>query len=269
MGGVNKWDEAGDAVRSVIRAYHGSPHDFDRFDASKIGTGEGNQTYGHGLYFAGEEDVAKHYRDTLSADNELPIPWPLSDDYARAYQEFLSLSSKAGEWSRLNPGYAKPTDNPFNDSLEKAVADWHDLRRQVDEAVKVPGKVYEVEINHPEPSLLDLDASPNEQSPIVRRAMENLGLVRPGPITPSNNLSGFAAMRRLSEDRSPAGAAKALLGEGVPGVRYLDGVSRSVKDGTRNYVMFPGTEDSIRILRKYAIPGAVGTGVASQYEEER
>src|SRR4051812_28966406 len=24
-----------------IRAYHGSPHDFDRFDLSKIGTGEG------------------------------------------------------------------------------------------------------------------------------------------------------------------------------------------------------------------------------------
>lgn len=32
-------DEAGDAVRSVIRAYHGSPYDFDRFDSSKIGTG--------------------------------------------------------------------------------------------------------------------------------------------------------------------------------------------------------------------------------------
>ena len=36
-------DEAGDAVRQTIRAYHGSPHDFDRFDASKLGTGEGNQ----------------------------------------------------------------------------------------------------------------------------------------------------------------------------------------------------------------------------------
>jgi hypothetical protein len=265
---MGKLDHLGDAVRSVIKAYHGSPYDFDRFDASKIGTGEGNQAYGHGLYFAGEEDVAKHYRDTLSADNELPVPWPLSDEYAKTYQEFLSASSKSGEWSRLNPGYVKPADNPFNDALEKAVADWHDVRRRVDEAVKIPGKVYEVEIGHPEPSLLDLDASPNEQSPVVRRALERLGLVRPGPITPSNNLSGFAAIRRLAEDRSPAGAAKALLGEGVPGVRYLDGMSRWQKAGTRNYVMFPGTEDSIRILRKYAIPGAVGTGVASQYGEE-
>lgn len=54
---------------------------------------------------------------------------------------------------------------------------------------------------------------------------------------------------------------------GIPGLRYLDRGSRSLGEGTRNYVIFPGAEDSIRILRKYAIPGAVGTGVASQYEE--
>ena len=28
--------------------FHGSPHKFDAFDASKIGTGEGAQAYGHG-----------------------------------------------------------------------------------------------------------------------------------------------------------------------------------------------------------------------------
>jgi hypothetical protein len=33
-------DEAGDAIRQVIRAYHGSPYGFDKFDASKIGSGE-------------------------------------------------------------------------------------------------------------------------------------------------------------------------------------------------------------------------------------
>src|SRR5690606_34108278 len=53
----------GDAVAKAgkkgIRAFHGSPHDFDRFDISKIGTGEGAQAYGHGLYFADKEEVAK------------------------------------------------------------------------------------------------------------------------------------------------------------------------------------------------------------------
>jgi len=35
-----------------ITAWHGSPHKFDKFDSSKIGTGEGAQAYGHGLYLA-------------------------------------------------------------------------------------------------------------------------------------------------------------------------------------------------------------------------
>lgn len=34
-------------ILKAIRAYHGSPHDFDKFDMSKIGTGEGAQAYGH------------------------------------------------------------------------------------------------------------------------------------------------------------------------------------------------------------------------------
>src|SRR5262245_438695 len=46
-----------------IRAYHGSPHDFERFDLSKIGTGEGAQAYGHGLYFAENPKTAKAYRE--------------------------------------------------------------------------------------------------------------------------------------------------------------------------------------------------------------
>src|SRR5262245_8120346 len=42
----------GSGVGKGIRAYHGSPYDFERFDLGKIGTGEGAQAYGHGLYFA-------------------------------------------------------------------------------------------------------------------------------------------------------------------------------------------------------------------------
>lgn len=55
-----------DEPRGIL-AYHGSPHDFDRFSMSKIGTGEGAQAYGHGLYFAEAEPVARGYRDALSA----------------------------------------------------------------------------------------------------------------------------------------------------------------------------------------------------------
>lgn len=53
------------AVKQGIRAFHGSPHDFPAFDISKIGTGEGNQVYGHGLYFAEHEPVAQKYKEAL------------------------------------------------------------------------------------------------------------------------------------------------------------------------------------------------------------
>lgn len=47
-------------------AWHGSPHDFDEFDLGAIGTGEGNQAHGWGLYFAKDRKVSKQYKDVLS-----------------------------------------------------------------------------------------------------------------------------------------------------------------------------------------------------------
>jgi hypothetical protein len=49
-----------------IKAFHGSPHDFDKFDMSKIGTGEGAQAYGHGHVFCAQrEGVERSYRGCL------------------------------------------------------------------------------------------------------------------------------------------------------------------------------------------------------------
>lgn len=47
-------------------AWHGSPHDFDEFDLGAIGTGEGDQVHGWGLYFAKDKKVSKQYKDVLS-----------------------------------------------------------------------------------------------------------------------------------------------------------------------------------------------------------
>ena len=47
-------------------AWHGSPHDFDEFDLGAIGTGEGNQVHGWGLYFAKDKKVSDLYRLELS-----------------------------------------------------------------------------------------------------------------------------------------------------------------------------------------------------------
>lgn len=42
--------------------YHGTRHLFEQFSLHAIGTGEGNQAYGWGLYFASKREVADSYR---------------------------------------------------------------------------------------------------------------------------------------------------------------------------------------------------------------
>lgn len=93
-----------------ITAFHGSPHDFDAFDLAKIGTGEGAQAYGHGLYFAenpqtaeqykkafdarsGAEQDAKMYQVSINADPEHFLDWdrPLSEQSPKV-QEALTKS---------------------------------------------------------------------------------------------------------------------------------------------------------------------------------
>lgn len=51
-------------------AYHGSPHNFDRFTTDAIGTGEGAQSFGWGLYFTNQEDIARWYADKLTFSDE-------------------------------------------------------------------------------------------------------------------------------------------------------------------------------------------------------
>ena len=50
-----------------ITAWHGSPHKFNKFSMDKIGTGEGAQAYGHGMYLAEAPEVALEYQKKLSS----------------------------------------------------------------------------------------------------------------------------------------------------------------------------------------------------------
>ena len=58
------------SLLSPLTVFHGSPHKFSKFDASKIGTGEGAQAYGHGLYFAESPAVAKGYQSRLAGGTD-------------------------------------------------------------------------------------------------------------------------------------------------------------------------------------------------------
>ena len=54
-------------------AWHGSPYDFDEFDLGAIGSGEGNQVHGWGLYFAKNKKVSVAYKDVLGAKGSFVI----------------------------------------------------------------------------------------------------------------------------------------------------------------------------------------------------
>ena len=50
--------------------YHGTPHRFDEFSLDAIGTGEGAQAHGWGLYFAADKKISDDYRNRLRKGRE-------------------------------------------------------------------------------------------------------------------------------------------------------------------------------------------------------
>ena len=53
--------------RFQVDAYHGTPYVFDKFTTEKIGTGEGAQAFGWGLYFTDLESIARGYAKKLAS----------------------------------------------------------------------------------------------------------------------------------------------------------------------------------------------------------
>lgn len=86
-------------------AYHGSGKKFNRFSMEYLGTGEGAQAYGHGLYFSGSKDVADYYRNRLSNPPDFNTPegkaqWAMIDangDRAKAEESLRDQLSIISE----------------------------------------------------------------------------------------------------------------------------------------------------------------------------
>jgi len=268
---------AGQAPESkYIRAYHGSPYDFDRFDASKIGTGEGAQAYGHGLYFAGNEAVADSYRRM----NSLPewTPEEFASNWWRTNSGIHAADAATAKAVTIRDIEEAMTNSLTPEFMQRGI----EYLRNAGDAPPPPvrhGRMYEVEIARPEDSLLDWDATLDEQQrllPAAERAIgriqdpmaryDAMGIIEEPAANKGRDLYGilkaYAPESNLAGDHTSF-ASRALLEEGVPGLRYLDGNSRAAGQGTRNYVMFPGTEDSIRILRKYGIMAPIAASASS------
>lgn len=230
-----------------IRAYHGSPHDFDRFDMGKIGSGEGAQAYGHGLYFAENEGVAKSYRDQLRGGTILEL--------APETKYEKEVISRIEEYSREFGGIPDETTimrdilNDY-DRAEDWFPAYDDLK-----ARSPDGHMYEVNINANPDDFLDWD---NGGEAIYRDAAAQLMRDR-GTI-------GLNAEHAAERD-----AVQELLKRGIPGIKYKDAGSRGTEGGTSNYVVFD--DKLINILRKYSlggltVGGAIGMNGVNQHDAD-
>lgn len=234
-----------------IKAWHGSPHRFDRFDFSKIGTGEGAQAYGHGGYFADARGVGEIYRNELSATSRTFFE-PVSPEANARYRdavdfadaapvmasEMISLlpeSDRTAESAAriLREQASKPSVNADYANAYQTMADMLDSG---DLVLDIPeGALYEVTINADPEQMLDWDKPVGDD--VLRRIAENdiAAGVFDGDIDEAIELmreygadtSGARLYTGMEAQRGgPAQAAKALREAGIPGIRYLDGMSR-------------------------------------------
>jgi|GEM_PF-5024519 len=287
-----------------ILAWHGTPHKVGKFSLDKIGTGEGAQAYGWGLYFAGGRGTAKWYQETLSKNNLRlgGVAYSELDSWGKGALESIgrlrnqnysrglvgeTIIKEAEQGVKIAEGNLEEakaklgtTENVGNSgepatftwtqeaidetednllilkrSLERWQAvDFGDLYREGD-YTRDEGNLYGVELMPDEADFLDWDKPLSEQSEKVQAALGGIS-VSPidGKAIEEMNGKYFYRMTlgNLAEKHGVDGAAKAaseyLASIGIPGIRYLDGNSRSGGEGTSNYVIFD--ESLVKIIEE-------------------
>jgi hypothetical protein len=238
-----------------ITAWHGSSHDFDRFDDAMRGSGNGAADYGVGIYVAEARGVARQYTpdgggivptfyEVRGVRTRRGTPEQKAADLvhglgvARARKtarEWLAAAEAGEEWTAAQgAGYYRAV-LAFAEDIKSA--------REVREA---KGHLYEVTV--PTDGWLDWDRPLSEQ-PEAYAAFDDAGF------DPGLDATGAEAYRALAAALgSPAKASAALLEAGLAGIAYLDGNSRSSGRGTRNRVVFAARD--IEIVSKDGTPVA-------------
>ena len=243
--------------------WHGSPHKFDKFDASKIGTGEGAQAYGHGLYMADSPAVAKSYSaiaDNLAGTAIYRINGANLAENSPEATAVKALVSYGGdvEKARNNLVFGQRA----NASIGLSSNRYEKSQGLLDD---IANKTYDVFHDYPERQLykvdlpdehiakmLDWDKPLSQQAPEVQRAMTAIGPKnRSGQSMLEMDSRGEELVRALG---GGDGASSLLRQAGIPGIRYLDGGSRGAGAGSSNYVVFPGNEGLLSILERNGAP---------------
>lgn len=253
----------------AIPAWHGSPHDFDKFDMSKIGTGEGAQSYGHGLYFAESPDVAKSYREALSPMlvNGEPVDGVMLGTYARMKHEgnLERLAETEAQNRQMRAELVEQLQNAPEQTrgqIEARLADIDEQLANIERVrgadVRKSGALYNVELDVEPEDLLDWDKPLSQQSEKVSEALKKFAFDSAPPAKEDQILSwidpdglympGGGFYEELSGSFSPSELSQKLNEAGIPGISFLDQFSRGAGAGTSNYVIFD--DGRVKVLGK-------------------
>ena len=247
-------------------AWHGSPHDFDAFDLGAIGTGEGNQAHGWGLYFAKNREVAQAYKDVLGIDSvEIisgdtkyrlndDIEWydnktKLTIDAENPLSMALTILSEEGESTKAIKNLTDFINSKKDNKSDYVVAQV----KRAEQAIQILkdnhfdthqwNTMFEVDIPENE-HLLNEQKNIEEQSHTVKKAISKISNEINSSVLNNSKLSGKEFYKLLSKELGGDRLASKYLNEhGIKGITY-----EGIEDG-RCYVVFD--DKAIKVIKKY------------------
>lgn len=289
--GVGSMSDMMPANQAGHIAFHGTAADFDAFDMSKVGSGEGNQVFGHGLYFAENPETAGHYQQAVSRqvnhgmgeamDNAKDAVDKAGGDRVKAYRQMTSLANdeqdsslrekmqKAAQLIRSG-NYSRATGNLMTvhipDEHVSNMIDWDQpiskqpaLQKVVDNLdVKIvpDGNNYRVMLNG-KPGGLFAEEDAAKAATFHLRGAGKFGEWGAGALY--DNLATVLGSQKA--------ASEFLSRRGIPGIKYLDQGSRDEGKGTRNLVLFDAKHAKIIAKNGKSVAGQERTNMSMSPEE--
>jgi hypothetical protein len=219
-----------------IAAYHGTPHVIKGgFQLAKIGTGEGAQAYGWGLYFAENIDVAREYQAKLSRNR-------FKEEATKVYNDWKANNPREAsifEDEVVAQGIQNVSNEDFAIELQNILDEFGSTEANVSAAEKLSsrisgiGNLYSVDLNIENDKLLDWDSVFAKQSDFIKNALQpiieqitdaNLGEL--DRFTLGAVLSDFYRNPKLIRMGSKKEVSEFFAQQGIQGIKYFDRASR-------------------------------------------
>lgn len=184
-----------------MTVFHGSPHVFTKFDLAKMGTGEGNQAYGPGMYMAQNPEVAKTYAVDATSNNAQRAFAPKTNVNQNAINYFEAMLK--GEVPRDIKNNVQVSDDYIKSQISQ-------LNNQLPSLYKVD--LPDTHIRR----MLDWDEPLKNQPAPVRKLAKSLGI--------DLNDAGADLLAQIGKGEE---GKQILEKAGIRGIKYLDQASRN------------------------------------------